>query len=274
MQLTLRDRLSFPAGVAPGFDSSHPVSKNVQFSGVTLGSNIVDLMTGKPGVFSLGTPTPTADAMGPALKFPLAGSPTVSFAGKPLYAGHDFVLAAIVMFDTVSGTQFILSTSNNAGSGASLRILNSGAFRFSFGMNGAAAFNSTIIPNPVANVPYFFAASVRQNNSSQFDICMVVTNLLTGAICSDSLANQNTASATDTGTCEVGARVGGSQALGRIYASMYSTAAASIPTLLQWAADPWSFWYPRFEPEFAIGSALAAMTPYNPWPQAAPILAM
>jgi len=246
--------LQYPGGM-PGFNPSHPASKNIGFSLVPMGASVVDLITCKkanqvPG----GNPTyQVLSGLGPSAQVLSNGTPELWYAGGSFVSGKTapFTLAAIVQFVAVGNLQYFLhndsrqaTTVNNGGR---IGIYNATLQPNSFFL---ATANFVVDPNnanfvAVANVPYFFAASYNGTTAN-----MVLARLDNGRIFSQVVSSTLTVAASDggAGILNYGSdgTDGGSFGIdGSLAAAMCNYSYMSIPQLLVWASDPWSFWFPR-----------------------------
>lgn len=231
-------QLAFPAGVAPGFDPTHIAGAGVRFSGIALAGNFINLLNGARGAIT-GSPTGAIDGViGPATNYPTAGSTAQStFSGNAATNDTSSTIAAIVRFPATGATfQGIFANGSNA-AGINLGLKTPGAL-VQLTMFGVVARDSAIVISP--NIPYFIAAS--QNGST-------IINYVAARLDNGVVVTSTSASGTPTapnGTFVIGnGPAGSTPASGNIAAVMYSNKYTSMQQLLAWAADPWSFWYPR-----------------------------
>ncbi len=261
--LTLRSNpLLAPAGRTPGFDRTHPAAKQILFSGVPSGLMFSNVLNGKQSALVGGTVAATDGNLGQCVNFP-AGD-YLSFSGNATTNWLSGTIGVIIRASVISGTQYIFCN-NSASAGSSLN-LSSGTVQWT--MFGVVAESSSITIS--AGVPYFIAAS--QNGST--GINYVAVNLVNGSIQTSTSASAAPNAPDGTYVIGVGPSLGGSTAFaGLIAAAMYSSAYMPMPALVDWAKDPWSFWYPRTRDQFRNGLSIISFVPYNPWPQAAPVLA-
>lgn len=231
---------AFP-GTNPGFDPEHPCAAQTRLSAVAMGGNFVDLTTGRPGSIT-GSPTNSVGLIGPRIGFP-GSTDVVTFSGKPTSSFPNYTFGCIVAFDVVNAANQFLISSSNSGVGARLSIANAGGSKLSIGINGLSALTAAQIPI-VANTPYALFGSLAWVSPNVL-FNAVAVNLTNGIVLSQSSSVASGAPGTDSGTCGIGNRGSALHAQGRIAAAMYSTGFMPMASLLQWAADPWSFWYPR-----------------------------
>jgi hypothetical protein len=122
-----------------------------------------------------------------------------------------------------------------AGSGTNLSLGSSGIVQARLGGTGVVC----TLPALAANTSYFIALS----GVSATGFNVAYTNLSTGQMFSQFVSSVSPTSLNGTLT------VGNIGALDRFFngsvaAAMYSNSFMSLAQLNQWAADPWSFWYP------------------------------
>lgn len=109
-----------------------------------------------------------------------------------------------------------------------------GKFNFFLSGNNLTTFVASV------NTPYFVAAS----GFSSGTLNWVIVNLASGQIVAESHAC-SAFPATSMGGQNIIGNNSGQPMLGIVAAAMYSPAYMPLTQLLQWAADPWSFWYPN-----------------------------
>lgn len=253
---------SYPFGSAPGFDPSHPAAPGATFSGIASTAGFINLMQGQRSVVN-GTPLTTIlPGIAAATKFPTAPD-YCSFSGFPATLDNQTTMAAIVQFTTVGAAQqMFLCSSTQASTNWSLNCdFSGGTTSFSINPNGGTVTRSLIALS--AGVPYFLALSVSDSFANSGKVFFVVTRLDTGQIQSANIAVSASPLGASNGSYSVGARVNGNVAsLSSIAAAMITRRATSFSALLQWAADPWSFWYPQQD---FLSSATDLGAPGLPW---------
>lgn len=238
--------LAYPAGVAPGFDSSHVAASGTHFSGIAHGTGYVSLTDSQKLTVPGTAPSNSVDGyLGKASNF--SGGATNNFwvvPNRPTAIETDITIAAIVKM-TVSGASnqgIFCSDSSNTG-GVGLRL--TAGDNIGIVYTSRNAINSGITLS--VNVPYFIAAS-----RTPSDAVFVVVNLLTGKVQTASVGGgASTPLAAGASSYAIGmyaAQVWN----GQIAAVMHSGKFTPLATLLQWAADPWSFWYPQSKPNFYV----------------------
>lgn len=229
--------LAYPGGT-PGFDPSHPMSNGLAMSAVSTGGNFVSLQTGKPGTIG-GSPSAFIGTVGKGTKF--TTNANVTFPA-PTVLPTVFTVAAIFELDGVTGNPTQQLINNVAGGGMGLAL--DGAGHLSFGGAGGAVF--TFPPTSGASlpfgIPFFFVASFAPSAASATG---VLVNLLTGQTFSATSSLSGGMQASD-GNYYIGNRGLNSRQLdGGVHTVAWSYTYLSLPQLLQWAQDPWSFWYPQ-----------------------------
>lgn len=246
--LTLRERLArrstpleYPSS-DPRFNPAHIAAKNMApgrgASFVAMGSTLVD-MVAPAKVTRTGVTTGAVLAhIGPVCLFPSNTGVKIDGLGQSGVAGHH--LAA-----------FILQPVTISGSPNLLQIQGSGTYFLSAGnvsvFNGGTKASGIVLS---ANTPYFVAIA---NDTSSALVNVVVKDLVT------SITRITTITAFSFGTTSqltIGAPANTGNSI--YYAAvMYGRCMLTIPELLAWSNDPWSFWYPR---PFSLDQLLATPT--------------
>lgn len=241
----ISNTLAYPAGVAPGFDPTHPAAAASMgyghgFSGIASSGGITNILTGKSGTL-VGAPTAKVLAMGPTINFGGgASTDAVTFAGQSTINDTAITLAGIVVMDTNAGTtQSIIQNDFGSASGVGIRN-NTGALQFY-----ASSLGSNLSPFFcfVVGVPTFFAVSV---SGSLGTANFLSKRLDTGAVLTSSTTLAYSITRAPNGTYVVGNSTSANQGCGgSIGAVMFAPTFMSGQQLLKWADDPWSFWYPN-----------------------------
>lgn len=234
---------AFPGG-NPGFDPSHvasaPVPPARMFSGVATSSGFIDLTTGKPGTPYGTTASAVIDGgIGPSSNI-FNGSDGWNFAGKATTVDLLATQAGIIRIPSFSSFNCVFSnTLGGSAGGWEIRIISNG--NLTANINGGSNVTNNVILTP--NVPYFVAVSLIDGVSLNY----IAANFNTGEIQSDTQPWSGVTLASGgplSGTYVVGNVVGTINLSGYISAAMYMPRYLSQQQLLQWAKDPWSFWYP------------------------------
>lgn len=245
--------LAYPAGVAPGFDSTHVAAQSARFSVPNFVSGMVLLnFCGPTGTKTkFGTVPAVLDSgIGPTAQFTGAGVHTrLTIAGQPAVVDTNQTIAAIIVPQSFAGNGGGIVSTTSATQGACLEITSTGALKW--GWLGSSSVTSTIVLS--LNVPYFVAASVSAANNVNF----IAVNLFTGAVQTQATTIGAGAASTPNGTYTLGMQPGGNiDYAGLTAACMVNTSFMPMAALRQWAADPWSFWYPRRQTNLVGASAV------------------
>ena len=231
---------AYPGG-NPGFDPSHPAIGTYTFSAVPMNNTFVDIKTG--GVFtSYGSPLPTATITGitgPAVNFTTTSSQYLSRSGYPSASNYPPIntVAAIVTFNSIGTTQSIFCTTNGSSRGTLLTILNNGMIKLESPIGGWQASTFTL----TANTPYFILCFFRN-----LSYIFIAVNLNTGKLQYSTANNGVNVFPSMTGVYQIGVfRDTNYYADMKLSAIMCSNAIFTIDKLMQWAQDPWGFWYPN-----------------------------
>jgi hypothetical protein len=177
----------------------------------------------------------------------------VGIAAAGSVAVTDFTVGLIFNLDTTA-TQILFQVGTNNSLGPTIYI---GPTVHMYGVSVDVDSGITIS----AGTPYFVAMSSSSTLSQTF---FVVVNLSTGKI-----QTASTSTLVNFGNCDQLYLIGNRQAAqlqctGGIAAVMSTRKFNSLSTLMQWATDPWSFWYPRNIDltQSQIGAAAAAFKAY------------
>jgi len=227
----------FPGGT-PGVDTSHPAARNLLFSGIAQNGSFFNLMTGKYGVLTGAPPAFIDPVMGPSVKYGAGGASDCHTFPFPATA---FTALTAAFFITMDQTEaYTPRVCSNNGSAASWGVVCGNAT-----INYLSAYLGGNYPSqpPITlttGVPFFCIVSYGPTGAN-----FVTVNLRTGqtlhyteAVISSPLAGD--------GNLYVGnySAVTARAAGGHLSALMVSSHYMSIPEMLVWAQDPWSFWYP------------------------------
>jgi len=222
--------LSYPGGI-PGVNIDHFAAKNLRFAAVALGpANMIDLLTGGSGALT-GTPTALTTPFGPSCVFSTIGQ-HLAYSGKS--TGLDAVMCMAMVFTPVTdvANRGYLATSSGA-NGYSFQVDGTGNLRYN--VDGVVSITSAV--TIAINTPYFAAMSGRTGSQS-----FLIRRLDTGAITTGTTATAYTAIA-PSGISWIGDTNGLGHCGARINAVMMSANYFTVPQLMQWAEDPWAFWY-------------------------------
>lgn len=239
--MSLMMPFAYPAGIAPGFNPNHLMAKNAQISAVALPSVIsghaptpvVDLLTGLYAIEqNVGGLVGTHGVIGPY---------TQAFDASNLMAFTQTRIPRLNPPNPLTVGIIFVPSSTSAGQ---LWSVGNGSTGWRIDSSTVIALVSNGVVNTgnsftiVANMPYFLAMSANATKVNS-----VLVNLLTGQTFTDT----KTPSGNTAGSLIGSDMFKMSSAANRLSAAaMSSNAFHSLSELLQWAQDPWSFWYPDY----------------------------
>ena len=194
----------------------------------------------------MGTATPVTGVidpiMGPCVSLP-GGSVSAFAANNSIQVSDNKqTLAAILSLNSSGSAQMAMATGTT----------NAQGYTMFFGSGTSGGVHITQITTPltstyhlVPGVPHFVGASVGPAGQN-----IVIVNLATGQTYSYTSTNSGTSNTPG----EVGSGYMGSQSTqfcinGKMAAGMMSGTYLTLQQVEQWAADPWSFWYPDNAPD-------------------------
>lgn len=248
-----RNPLAYPVGCKPGFDASHVAGAQVKFSGVATPGNFIDVGSGGKGTIS-GTPTTGVHGqLGPVINFPSGAYAT--FPGHSAIVYPSITIAAIFSVDSLTTFQYIFSNSTG-GTGLSLIVDTT----FKLAINNWETTRLVSSLAIAAATPYFAVVSQNGTTSTQF----LLMDLRSGKVLVETQAAGLAVPTSLSGSYLVSAAPNtGSHLLGNVAAAMYSGIYLSLPTMLAWAADPWSFWYPDRNDAWIAAQAAAGLPRFS-----------
>lgn len=258
--------LGFPGGVLPGFDPSHRAVKGMAriggLSAIAAGGSFIDLLSGSAGTL-IGTPTAgISNSVGPVTKTVAASLNATTFTGKASTFANVTIAGIFYLTSTATWANLFATSGDNAG-GWSCGY--SGGFQL-YNINAGVTMSFSITAS--VNTPYFFVASLVRNTTTSN---AVLINLATGAIKTGTSATATGNDGASNGVYDVGNQFTtlGTQTAyswpGGIAAVMFAPTYLLLQDQLAWAADPWSFWYPRRDVMLVGAAAAAAFKAY--WAQ-------
>jgi len=244
-----RNPLSYPAGARPRFDQSHPVAGGVRFSAVIQGGGALNVLTGQHAGFSV-APAATVIAAGLAGICSGTGGSTpnnsMQFANQYTGADTSATAAVIAQFPNLGTTMYPFRSGVTGG--ISFSISTVGVFLCSDVVSNNKSSGITLL----AGVPYFLACSFNPAAT-----VFVVKRMDTGQTYFSSPGTPFLAPGAPDGNLQIGSKGSSEAGVDRyILSAMFSGQFNSLPVLLQWAADPWAFWFPRRQINY--GSTVAA----------------
>ena len=168
------------------------------------------------------------------------------FAAPAGSAEPSATIGVILSFFGTSATQLYLAAGNTAGTELGLRILNN---NFGFSTAGSMV-DCTNLGLSLGSLAVGTSLFVAVSNSGSNGYNIVCRNLDTGQIYTGTgTTGTNVQSATST------IEFGNYHALGsfgsgqRLAAFMFSYNYTPLASLLEWAKEPWAFWYPQTGPQ-------------------------
>jgi hypothetical protein len=226
----------------PGFDPSHVAAQGIStgngFSGISTSNGFISLLTGLPGSDG-GVQTRKLDGIiGRASNYVSGGYS--NFAGQSSAApSSSGTIAGVFRVNALSSIGVIFSSTGAGSGGYSLGYNTTTGNPYVFAQGAGQAISGLAM---AAGIPYFLAASFSLSKTN-----FVLVSLNNGATLTDTQGTFGTAAASQSGTYEVGGNSNGGRSPNAIIAAlMYAPGPLlSGSQLLQWASDPWSFWYPK-----------------------------
>jgi hypothetical protein len=242
-----RGPLAYP-GTSPGFDPAHVAGNACTLSAVFFGGTFVDILTGRQGTISTGSPTAQMHSvLGPCLNM---SSSNVAISGKRAYGANAAPLgdtmACIAMLNGTAAQQGLIALGlNGTDTGYSWLGVPSANAVSGVAHAGLAAANG---PDVGSGTPFFLAASQNLSaaTSATQTAVFVAVNLLTGKMTTASTSQGSYNVGSRNGTYNIGSRGAGSApATASIRCVMSNDMFMPLPALVQWAKEPWKFWHPK-----------------------------
>jgi hypothetical protein len=246
-----RNPLAYPAGYAPGFDPNHVAARMCRFSAISTGGGAINLMNGQVGV-AVNSGYGFRQGLGPTT-VPTSTTSRSTFSPFPIAVDTINTVAAIGTLVTPSGEKYLICT-GGLSDGRGIKFGANGV-NFTYTKPGAVEIDSTL--DWSAGVPYFIAAS---NDAS--NIYFVQLNLATGELKTTVVANATTPGVMDGSYIFGNGHSGSGHAMDHTAAVMYTAAFTSHRELIQWASDPWSFWYPNPGDNWTAAAAAGGSFPW------------
>jgi len=251
--LPFKNKLVYP-GTSPGFDPSHPASKGCVWSAIAVGGTAINICNAKIGSVISSAPTAVIDShFGMADKFTGVFSNGIQFTSAiPAVTQNNCTMACIIRpaDNGATGTRMYIATATSATQGWWMGTTGTGSI--SLGLFVAGALSSNIAPNfiPIVGTPYFIALSIINTSGSTYTTNWVIKELNTGKLYTYSVSGSTTLAASDGGVVFAGSVYIG-DCFGNMATNMFTDKVAlSLPELVKWSEDPWSFWYPH--PDLAL----------------------
>lgn len=271
------NKLIYPGG-QPGFNPAHPAARSGRVmagvavataNAVTGSGNLISSITGVPFVITTANQSALDGHLGPC--FDAANS-----SGQP-HSANTVGDATSFASGIFAGIIKMTTTMSNGAYGTVAALGGThGLWIQGVGGNNIVDFfysADSTGPTLITGVPYFVAASHDRNNPSAQTLYIVAKNLLTGqlqVVISGPQAGGSGFLAFNLplfcGIDSAAEQLKGIQAAG-----MAAVGSLTLPELLAWADDPWSFWYPnqidlarsiQTAPSLAAGLAPVLLPPW------------
>jgi hypothetical protein len=262
MIISIRNKLVYPAGFAPGFNPSHPCAGPMaQFSVVACHSQwaMRELTRNLPltlvGSGAPSLPIPPSD-IGPVVNWDNG----TNNSGQTIRVPHTittnenaFTCGTIFTLSSLSGFGSVLYCGDSGASGWQVEITNSssgsGMVDNGITVRKASGYLAFSQPSFVVNLntPYFLACTA--TNVVAGVVRIVLVDLKTGVTKTHEYTGDFSAYGTgafSTAYSAIGCNEGGMTVShhGTIAAQAVSMKLSSMSDLRVWAEDPWAFWYP------------------------------
>lgn len=258
----VRNRLVYPAGVAPGFDPTHPAARGVvRFSGVcTSPGTFTNILNGKVGTI-VGAQSGKMIGLGGPVACS-GQSNSVRFSGNPTVADTTYTIAAVINPAATASNDFFIFRSGVSPFPIAMIAQGTGTDTgLSVRIEGVG--NSIPTPFPLFGDkgPVFVVLSRQPGGANPLTVsCFKILKSGVGYL-SNPWTDYGYAAPASGGTYEIGGypSTGSDPSMG-VAAVMFSTASLSPQEMAAWAEDPWSFWYPRG----VEWSSLTSRLPYRP----------
>lgn len=245
-----RSKLTYPAGVLPGWDPTHPAARQTRLSAVVRAGTFKEIAP-QTRQATLGTTPPTFSNhshLGPVGVFNGSTSiNAVTVAG--LSTANDTVATVAAIFTITAFTSTWCPIANSGSSaGYAINIATTPGVQM---VLPGTVVTSVVFGTIAVNTPYFLAVS-NVTGLQNYVLC----NLSSGQIQTATTASAYTSAALN-GTADIGCWSQNSQAFdGDIAAVMWSNTFLGLGSLKMWAADPWAFWYPQPEENWVASTGL------------------
>jgi hypothetical protein len=250
--------------VAPGVNSAHPAfnGRMIRQSSIAMLGNagMVNLLNGRPNI-NVGTNFNRSTAFGPMV------NPNGGFNGfqVPAVISSEvltaFTAATIIYCGVASSGGQTLLTTNYAGGAATCLISCSASLAIFIGIQGIAFTVTPALPTLTGGHYYFFAgSSIGGFRTAVHRTVSVLVDLTTG-VTAWGTSNSGWNTETVGANYGIGTIAAGGSTPAWVAASMMGFYYVPLEALLTWAADPWSFWYPRTIESTAFVSSRSSPPP-------------
>lgn len=233
-----RNPLAYPAGYVPGFDPSHIAAKRTIISTVASGGNQINVFRGDKGTIT-GAPVGGVQAFGPYTYYASGSGDNSSFSGCLVAQPVDFTIGFITNHDGNSSNTLMFDSGSNAGATNAWCIQ---AFGGRIGLRNSPSF-AGMDPATLLEANKWYFTVITQSAALNV-INWVFLRLDNGRLETES-KTALTAGGDGNGTVSIGGSSLGLEGKHRVAAAMYTQSYMHMAALREWAADPWSFWYPN-----------------------------
>lgn len=238
-----RNKLVWPGGRAE-INRAHPAyTPHLRYAGVPLGNNFVNLVNAKTATVSGSPAAQISPLQGSGVYFPSgAGLTAPGIIDTPAIG---VTMAAIVtpLDNSVSfGGVFYTGNGASASNDYGLTV-SGGVFKL---YNHGNVQTLTGFPSYTVGRPYFVAMCEVATASGTLPCWWgVMVDLSNGEVWIGNTTGTNSITTPTAATFYVGGQGASHASLALVSAVMYSADPMTLNDMLGWAADPWSFWYPR-----------------------------
>ena len=231
--IKLRNPFTYPSGQA-AINLAHPATQNIRLLAVpSHGGGMICIAPGGR-MSKVGSPT-SSYAYFPGVYYPSGNVKHTLIAANETPKVITFAAVVTLTASVASGTPI---ANNDAATAATASIQFSSLQLAGHSNNGTRSSGIFL----ALNTPYFVAVSWYASKMN-----FVATNLLTGQIQSSTTAGLAIATTTSN-LLTIGCFYSSGAVLGgHVHAALYSVSYLNLQQLQQWAADPWSPWYPDLD---------------------------
>lgn len=249
MQYVLRrSGLRVPGGYQAGFNPNHiaagGMASGYGLSAVPINGTFTNLLNGATATVSSGAtaaPRAFAATIGEAAYCQTSVVGLYQFSGQRVVNNPSATLAAFCVFKFAASFSCLLNTDTQGPGGG-------GSYGFSLfsdaSNNLMLRVAGTNVPSGLvltSSVPYFVAASFNANVTNFVALRLDTGQLFTASVSSSVSITANNGIYSMGNWYDTG---GGDFPAGYLGPVMWSPSFMSLRAMRQWAADPWSFWYP------------------------------
>ena len=251
--------LTYPNGAKPQIDYANPAATNLRFVSAmgTTGPIVLYSLRDHqlpPTIVGTNTAFLVDSRLGPTVAPPGNGT-TVGLGWNvvPFPLDTSITTAAFVEMSSVTGASLTVTFSNGGVSGTGYALVWNVGNNNKFGVYGGGVTNAVNSPAIVVNVPYFIAASNGPGGQSIVTVRLDTGQIFSSTSTTSGAGNVTPACQGTTGCYYYASDTGAVNGRMRVGPVMFSGTYLTLQQLLQWAQNPWSFWFAN---RFNIGSQL------------------